>query len=85
MRFTDHTLQRHTRYECSLRASVSIIGYFTAGFCGSPKGVTETMFCYPRLFINEQDDQKVCMHIVITTHKVTSNVQTVPRQSPDIY
>jgi hypothetical protein len=30
-------------------------------------------------------DQKVSVHLVITTQKVTSNVQSAPRQSPDIY
>jgi hypothetical protein len=32
-----------------------------------------------------QGDQKVSVHLMITTQKVTSNVQSVPRQSPDIY
>jgi hypothetical protein len=32
-----------------------------------------------------QDDQKVSVHLMITIQKVTSNVQSVPRQSPDIY
>jgi len=32
-----------------------------------------------------QSDQKVSMHLMITIQKVTSNVQNVPRQSPDIY
>jgi hypothetical protein len=32
-----------------------------------------------------QGDQKVSVHLMITIHKVTSNVQSVPRQSPDIY
>jgi hypothetical protein len=32
-----------------------------------------------------QDDQKVSAHLTITIQKVTSNVQSVPRQSPDIY
>jgi hypothetical protein len=30
-------------------------------------------------------DEKVSVHLMITIQKVTSNVQTVPRQSPDIY
>ena len=30
-------------------------------------------------------DQKVSVHLIITIQKVTSNVQSVPRQSPDIY
>jgi len=30
-------------------------------------------------------DQKVSIHLMITIQKVTSNVQCVPRQSPDIY
>jgi len=31
-----------------------------------------------------QGDQKVSVHLIITIQKVTSNVQSVPRQSPDI-
>jgi hypothetical protein len=34
---------------------------------------------------NVQGDQKVSVHLMITIQKVTSNVQSVPRQSPDIY
>jgi hypothetical protein len=30
-------------------------------------------------------DQKVSVYLMITVPKVTSNVQSVPRQSPDIY
>jgi hypothetical protein len=30
-------------------------------------------------------DQKLSVHLMITTQKVKSNVQSVPRQSPDIY
>jgi hypothetical protein len=30
-------------------------------------------------------DQKFSVHLMITTPKVTSNVQILPRQSPDIY
>jgi hypothetical protein len=32
-----------------------------------------------------QGDQKVSVPLMITIQKVTSNVQSVPRQSPDIY
>jgi hypothetical protein len=32
-----------------------------------------------------QSDQKVSVHLMITIEKVTSNVQSVPRKSPDIY
>jgi hypothetical protein len=32
-----------------------------------------------------QGDQKVSVHLMITIQKDTSNVQSVPRQSPDIY
>jgi hypothetical protein len=32
-----------------------------------------------------QNDQKVSVHLMITIQKVTINVQSVPRQSPDIY
>jgi hypothetical protein len=32
-----------------------------------------------------QDDQKLSGHLMITIQKVTSNVQSVTRQSPDIY
>jgi len=35
--------------------------------------------------IQIQCDQKVSVHLMITIQKVTSNVQSVPRQSPDIY
>jgi hypothetical protein len=34
---------------------------------------------------NTQGDQKVSVHLMITIQKVTSNVQTVPRQFPDVY
>jgi len=34
---------------------------------------------------NIQDDQKFSVHLMITIYNVTSNVQSVPRQSPDIY
>jgi hypothetical protein len=32
-----------------------------------------------------QGDQKVSVHLMITIQEVTSNVQSVPRKSPDIY
>jgi hypothetical protein len=32
-----------------------------------------------------QGDQKVSVHLMITVQKVTSNVPSFPRQSPDIY
>jgi hypothetical protein len=32
-----------------------------------------------------QGDQKASVHLMITIQKVTSNVQNVPRQSPDNY
>jgi len=34
---------------------------------------------------NVRGDQKVSLHLIITIEKVTSNIQSVPRQSPDIY
>ena len=37
------------------------------------------------IHIITQGDQKVSVHLMITIQKVTSNVQSVPRQSPDIY
>ena len=37
------------------------------------------------LYINIQGDQKVSVHLMIKIQKVTSNVQSVPRQSSDIY
>jgi hypothetical protein len=36
-------------------------------------------------YVKIQGDQKVFVHLMITIQKVTSNVQSVPRQSPDIY
>jgi hypothetical protein len=35
--------------------------------------------------VDIQSDQKVSVHLVITIQIFTSNVQIVPRQSPDIY
>jgi hypothetical protein len=32
-----------------------------------------------------QSDQEVSLHLMITIQTVTSNVQSVSRQSPDIY
>jgi hypothetical protein len=32
-----------------------------------------------------QGDQEVLVHLMITKQEVTSNVQSVPRQSPDMY
>jgi hypothetical protein len=40
---------------------------------------------FRRLNTKVQGDQKVSVHLMITIQKVTSNVQSVPRQSPDIY
>jgi hypothetical protein len=37
------------------------------------------------LYLYVQGDQKVSVHLMITIHKATSNVQSVPRQSSDIY
>jgi hypothetical protein len=37
------------------------------------------------VYILKQGDQKVSVHLMITIQKVTSNVQSVPCQSPDIY
>ena len=37
------------------------------------------------LFTHSQGDQKVSVCLMITIEKVTSNVQSVPSQSPDIY
>jgi hypothetical protein len=38
-----------------------------------------------RSIFNIQCDQKVSVHLMITVQKVTSNFQSVPLQSPDIY
>jgi hypothetical protein len=51
-------------------------GLFTT--CFGRKGPSSGNMCI-------QDDQKVSVHLMITIQKVTSNVQSVPRQSPDIY
>jgi hypothetical protein len=32
-----------------------------------------------------QGDRKVSVHLMTTLQKVTSNIQNVPRQFPDIY
>jgi hypothetical protein len=39
----------------------------------------------PAVTLNIQGDQKVSVRLMNTIQKVTSNVQSVPRQSPDIY
>ena len=36
-------------------------------------------------FVIVQGDQKVSVQLMITIQKVTGNVQSVPRQSADIY
>ena len=41
------------------------------------------IMCVKNIFI--QGDQIVSVHLMITIQKVTSNVQSVPRQPPDIY
>jgi hypothetical protein len=38
---------------------------------------------YIYIYIYLEGDQKVSLHLMITIHKVTSNVLSVPRQSPD--
>ena len=38
-----------------------------------------------KLRIKIQGEQKVSVHLMTTIQKVTSNVQSVPRQSPDIH
>jgi hypothetical protein len=40
---------------------------------------------FNRHLSNIQGDQKAPVHLMITIQKVTSNVQSVPRQSPGIY
>jgi hypothetical protein len=40
---------------------------------------------FPNVNCVIQDDHKVSVHLMITIQKVTSNVQSVPRQSVDIY
>ena len=42
-----------------------------------------SIYIYICIYI--QSDQKVSVHLMITTQNVISNVQSVPRQSPDIY
>jgi hypothetical protein len=45
------------------------------------------IFKAPRIGDNGiiQGDKKVSVNLMITIQKVTSNVQSVPRQFPDIY
>ena len=43
------------------------------------------IYIYIYIHTHTQGDQKVSVHLMITIQKVTSNVQSVPRQSPDIY
>jgi hypothetical protein len=37
-----------------------------------------------QVFIDVQGESKVFVHLVITVQKFTSNVQSVPRQSPNV-
>jgi hypothetical protein len=48
------------------------------------KNVT-CLFTKSRVQVHIQSDKKVSVHLMITIQKVTSKVQTVPLQSPDIY
>ena len=41
------------------------------------------LLCIPCTII--QGDQKVPLRLMITIQKITSKVQSAPRQSPDIY
>ena len=43
------------------------------------------LYIYIYIYIYIQGDQKVSVHLMITIQKITSNVQSAPRQSPDIY
>jgi hypothetical protein len=45
----------------------------------------EWWLLYVKTYTYLQGDQKVSVHLMFTIQKVTSNVQSVPRQSPDIY
>jgi hypothetical protein len=54
-------------------------------FFDIPNCVLEDRVQYTTYIIYIQGDQKVSVHLMITIQKVTSNVQSVPRQSPDIY
>jgi len=54
------------------------------GFNSEFKGLNYQKL-YPLDVFVVQGDQKVSVYLMITIQKVTSNVQSVPRQSPDIY
>jgi Tfp pilus assembly protein PilF len=47
--------------------------------------VTKQYICACTERVKMRGDQKVSVHLMITIQKVTSNVQSVPCQSPDIY
>jgi hypothetical protein len=53
-------------------------------FSGGTKGSELIVFLglYRQII---QGDQKVSVSLIITIQKVTSDVQNVPRQAPDIY
>jgi hypothetical protein len=40
---------------------------------------------YIYIYIYTQGDRKVSVHLMITIQKVTSNIQSLPSHSPDIY
>jgi hypothetical protein len=47
--------------------------------------ITRDKRYFHTIILHIQDDKKVSVHLMITTQKVASNIQSVPRQSPDIY
>jgi hypothetical protein len=58
------------------------------GFCHTAaklRGKSENSLSTEYNDIDVQGDQKISVHLMITVQKVTSNVQSVARQSPDIY
>jgi hypothetical protein len=52
------------------------------GCGGGGGGLQQANCCFKKKI---QGDQKVCVRLMIIIQKVTSNIQRVPRQSPDIY
>jgi hypothetical protein len=51
----------------------------------NPYTLLNVLFNFASCTLHIQGDQKVSVHLMITIQKVTSNVQSVPRQFPDIY
>jgi hypothetical protein len=77
------SIANHQQVRCMYFANAtSDMAVSEPGWSGTPSRLADS---YLRSTICYIFAHKVSVHLMITTQKVTSNVQSVPRQSPDIY